>query len=279
MTSPAVPPTLLEKVEFLRVPSHYPGRVRRVTAMETHFAWVFLTAGFAFKLKKPLRQLPMDYRSLAARERGCRDEVRLNRRLAPRVYLLVVPLVRREEGGLALGGDGEAVDWLVRMRRLPANRMLDQILGQRSPSPREMAQLVTMLARFYRRAPGVRLDGRYVARLRSVIAENRRVLVGAGAGVDRALADDVAAWQRKFLHRSRDLVEARRPRLVDGHGDLRAEHVCLTRTPCVIDCLEFDARLRQVDPLAEVTALSLDFERAGRSAAAAEFISAFTGHA
>src|SRR5512145_588520 len=98
-------------------------------AIETHFAWVFLLGDRAWKLRKPVRRDPMDYSTLDARRRGSEAEVRLNRRLAPHVYLGIRPLTRTARGQFAIGGDGAIVDWLVEMHRLDRHRMLDEMLA------------------------------------------------------------------------------------------------------------------------------------------------------
>ena len=111
---------LAAKVAFLCRPGSYPELTARVTAIETHMSWLFLTDHHAYKLKKPFRRNGIDHRTLAMRRLGCSREVRLNRRLAPDVYLNVAPLTVTS-AGLALGGDGRPVDWLVCMRRLPTD--------------------------------------------------------------------------------------------------------------------------------------------------------------
>jgi aminoglycoside phosphotransferase family enzyme len=268
-------PGLDQKIAFLRNPASYPGRVGRVTSIETHFAWVFLTPRHAYKLKKPVRHDAIDYRTLAARARGCREEVRLNRRLAPSVYLSIVPLTVTRAGSLSFGRDGRILDWLVKMRRLPAERMLDQVLRRRSLRRDEFEPLVLRLVEFFGRARHVRIRGCYVDRLRRQLTVNRRVLRHGGTNVDQALADVVVAAQRRLLRRGGAEVEARRAHVVEGHGDLRAEHVCLVSPPCVIDCLEFDKTLREFDPVEEIAALALEMERCGRPALAAHFVRRF----
>lgn len=115
-------------------------------------AYVFLTVELAFKLKKPVSFGYFDHRSLAARASSCTEELRLNRALADDVYLGMDPLMLKKTG---IGGDGATVDWLVQMRRLPAERMLDMLIGTQkaSPSQAEVAAVVARLARFYRQQP------------------------------------------------------------------------------------------------------------------------------
>jgi len=267
--------SLQQEVAFLRDPGSYAGRGRGVSAVETHFAWVFLTARYAYKLKKPLRHKAMDYRTLASREHGCREELRLNRRLARRVYLSVVPLVQCN-GRLALGRRGQVVDWLVRMRRLPDSRMLDHVLTRRTLRAGELTRLVATLVRFFahaRRAPMA--VETYLSRLQLQLAENRRALRQAGPQVNQERADAVTRLQRQFLRAARGLLAARAARIVEGHGDLRAEHVCLGPPLSIIDCIEFSREMRRLDPLEEIAFLSLEIERLGRPGLAAELVRRF----
>ena len=119
------------RIAFLRQPQTYPEKPARVETIETHMSWVFLTPQHAFKLKKPVRYDYLDFSTLAARRKSCEEERRLNRRLAPGVYLDVIPLVLGSDGAMHLGGPGEILDWLVMMRRLPAPRMLDSLIRRR----------------------------------------------------------------------------------------------------------------------------------------------------
>lgn len=254
-------------VEFLRQPSHYPQPTRAVEVIETHFAWVFLTDAYAYKLKKPLRHDCMDYRSLAARRRGCQDEVRLNKRLAPLVYLGVVPIVRLSEGTLRIGRSPGAVvtDWLVKMRRLPADRMLDHVLGAGRVGEAEFASLATLLGRFYAAARHRPLTARgYLARLRRAVRSNEAELAAITPHSRRARA--VCRAQLAFIEQEARSLGARGALLVDAHGDLRPEHVFLgagLRVPCVIDCLEFNRDLRRLDPAEELAFLILECRRLG----------------
>ena len=222
--------------------------------IETHFAYVFLAGRFAYKLKKPARQAGMDYRTLAARRRGCEQELRLNRRLAPAVYLAVVPLTR-QHGRLRFGAPGRVVDYLVKMRRLPASGTLDVALARGVPTARDLGPLIELLASFYAEARPAPLGARaYLARFDAQIGRNLRALA------DWPRARQIAGLQRQFLRRAARIAGARGAHLVDAHGDLRAEHVCLEPL-AVIDCLEFDRALRRLDPHEDTALLALEIER------------------
>lgn len=267
--------TLADKVAFLRDPASYPGRVRHVTAIETHFAWVFLTPKFAYKLKKPARHPAMDYRSVAARRRGCVNEVRLNRRLAPKVYLGTVP-VKVHNGSLSLDGRGRIEDWLVKMRRLTAADMLDSTLSHRSLRRTELDRIVTHLAAFFARAGHAPVSpGAYLRRFLREVSTNRNELRTAASRIRQALVQAVADGQSAFIGSAAQLLGERGAHVVEGHGDLRAEHVWLGSPACVIDCLEFSRALRLFDPAEELAFLSLEIERLGHPALAAELVRRF----
>ncbi len=252
---------------YLADAGHFPGHPRTVEVIETHFAWVFLAGSRAFKLKKPLRRASMDYCTLARRERACREELRLNRRLAPGVYLRVVPLWRSRDGSLSRRAGGRIVDWLVEMRRLPASARLDQALADRAVRARDVERIVARLAAFFSRAAQRPMTDRaYVARLRRQVLSSTRELDARDLGLDHRQVAGLGQAQLAFLTDHAGLFKSRGSRLRDGHGDLRPEHVFL-KTPVagisVIDCLEFDRVLRRLDPVEEIALLALECGRLG----------------
>lgn len=266
-------PDIEAKLHFLQMPEAYGESGQRPECIETHMSWVFLLGEQVFKLKKPVRFPFLDFTTLQSREFFCREEVRLNTRLAPGVYLGLMAL-QWCDGVFALvpeanlhfpaAAPGKTVDWLVLMRRLPQHRMLQQLIAQGNVAPRDIDALVEVLGAFYLRAPAVALSPNdYLARFQYEQASNREVLLrpqfhlpDAALAIDRL---DVALLQGANLLRDR----ASRNRVLDGHGDLRPEHVCLLQPPVVIDCLEFNPQLRQVDPFDEIAYLSLECEMAG----------------
>ena len=255
-----------EKVAFLRRPEAYSARPPRVEVFETHMSWVFLTCDSVFKLKKPVRYAFLDFSTLAARHLDCRREVRLNRRLAPDVYRGIVPLVRRCDGGLALDGPGRVVDWLVEMRRLPGDRMLDALIRTCMLTRADVGSLARFLSAFYRRARPIAISAkRYVERLVADVRDNQAQLREPAYGLATARIDRLAALQLRFIKEQGGLLRerARGRRIIDAHGDLRPEHVCLTTPPRIIDCLEFNREFRLVDPVDELSYLAMECERGG----------------
>jgi uncharacterized protein len=256
---------LAAKVAFLSRAQSYPAGTREVARIETHMSWVFLTDAHAFKLKKPVRTAYVDLRSLAARAHNCTEEVRLNRRLSSNVYLGVIPLVRDARGNLAMVDSGKVVDWIVAMRRLPSDRMLDHLARTGQVSPNDIEALTRLLCGFYRRSPPAAIaPDRYRQDFVDSIAICRRELCRPAHTLSAERVEHVCAGQLAFLSRTA-LFDARvrDGRIVEGHGDLRPEHICLEAEPQIIDCLEFSRRLRTLDAADELGYLALECERLG----------------
>jgi len=262
---------LAAKVDFLSRPASYDPPPLRVDIRETHMSWVFLAGATVYKLKKPVRFPYLDFSTLGRREFACRTELRLNRRLAPDVYLDVVPLT--EIGGrLRLGGDSQPVDWLVRMKRLDEHLMLDHLIEAGALTTSQLERLAVTLDRFYRSAtPAMLAAEAHMADWWHSLAYNRRILLDPRLNMPAGLVRRVDAAQRRFLRQRGALIAARlrHRRIVDGHGDLRPEHIWLDDRVRIIDCIEFNARLRVVDPFDEIAFLGLECERLGAAWAGA----------
>jgi aminoglycoside phosphotransferase family enzyme len=254
------------KVDFLRQPNSYPHPVTHVEVMETHMSWVFLTDTIAYKLKKPVTYDFLDFSTVALRKHWCDEELRLNRRLAHDVYLDVTPLTETAGSGLRIGGSGQVVDWLVKMRRLPDHRMLNHAIIDGTFSERDIPPVASLLARFYRQATSVTLQpDDYRLGLKTIIEDNQRELIRYASEYLRPVIDSVTAAQLEFLTCHAEAFDRRvlGGHIVEGHGDLRPEHIYLGPPPRIIDCLEFNFDLRIVDPADELAALAMECERLG----------------
>jgi aminoglycoside phosphotransferase family enzyme len=252
------------RVQALCLPSTYPGLVREVEAIETHRSWVFLTDIHAYKLNKPAATQLLGATELEERKRASAHELELNRRLAPDVYLGVVPLTRSDTGALRIGGAGPALNWLIQMRRLPRERMLDTCISRGTVIPREVDALATTLTRFYACSAHAGWSGdQYRERLTRDIDAKSASLQQDHYGLDRRSIIAAVSAQRAWLEHDAALLEVRASAVLDAHGDLRPEHVCLEQEPVVIDCLEFDRELRLLDPLSELAYLALECQRLG----------------
>lgn len=264
-TAPTGAVSLADKVAFLGQASAYPHPAPDVERKETHMSWVFLAGDKVYKLKKPVRFPYLDYSTLAKREAACRAELTLNRRLAPQVYETVAPLTLTPQG-LAIGGAGETVDWLVVMRRLDESKTLEHALLSGALHPAQLDHVVDTLVTFYRRARPVFVTRATLLRnWQDGLAYNKRVLLDARLGLPAGLVRRIDRAQRRFLKMRAALIadRVRKRSIVDGHGDLRPEHIWLDEPITIIDCLEFNAGLRAVDPFDEIANLCVECERLG----------------
>ena len=252
--------SLSQKLCFLSDPAAYPHAPRSVEIVETHMSYVFLAGARAYKLKKPVRYPFLDFSTLERREHNCREEVRLNRRLSQGVYLGVAPL-SADDGGLTLGKGREIVDCLVVMRRLPEEMMFDHILREGAASASQLDAICAALAAFYRRAERSPISpAAYSQRFFHEQALNRDILANPNLALDHGRASLLLDALDARLADDCSLLEdrVRNAAIVDGHGDLRPEHICLTEPLVIFDCLEFNASLRQVDPFDELALLGVE---------------------
>ena len=248
-------------VGFLSQAASYPDRPVSVQVVETHISWVFLTDRYAYKLKKPVRFEFLDFSTAALRHHACDEELRLNRRLTHKVYLDVLPITEDAHGVLELAGPGSAVDWVVRMRRLPADRALDVILQKNCLSASVATAIAEHLVQFYVNLPCTRVTADdYCRALVRHVRANEAALV-------RALPDfrRVIGAQLRYLAVQSEQVGDRvaTGRVVDGHGDLRPEHIYAEDPPAVIDCIEFSEELRRIDIADELSFLAMECRRLG----------------
>lgn len=254
------------KVQFLSQPTSYADCPSSVEAIETHMSWVFLTDNFAYKLKKPVRYEFLDFSTVDTRYRDCKAELHLNRRLAPEIYLGIIPLIVDPIGNLSLDKEGQIVDWLVKMRRLPKDSMLDWAIEHQTVQKEDIREIAGLLARFYKRQPNADISPEtYRNRLGETVSANLNELLLSAYGLPEDWVCAIAAGQLAFLDLHPDQIDrrVRSGHVIEGHGDLRPEHICLKPKPAMIDCLEFNREFRILDAADELAFLALECERLG----------------
>ena len=251
-----------------------------VERIDTHGAMIFLTGDSVFKLKRAVDLGYLDFSTLALREAACRAELALNRRTAPDLYLAVRP-IRRGRDGLCWGeeGEGEVADWVVHMRRFPAQDLLTQVAARGGLSRSMLYALADGVAQFHADAhicPG----GDGAARMAQVIAGNARSF--AAVPPDLLPVEDVARLQVQSLAalaKVADLLDARARtgKVRHGHGDLHLANICLWQgRPVPFDCLEFDAELATTDLLYDLAFLLMDLWHKGHRDAASLVVNRYT---
>lgn len=244
-------------------PGFYPKPANEIVHKETHISHVFLAGDAVYKIKKPVRFAFLDFSSLARRRHFLQEELRLNRRLSPSVYLGVMP-ISSEDNRWRLGGSGEPAEYALVMRRLPEKRMLDYLLQTGQATGPMMARLADHLAEFHAAAEiihGIGSDD-YLAELRAQWSDNLAEMAPLlKAGREQSALAAIETFGNGFLEQHLDLL-ARRLRegwIREVHGDLHAEHVCFAPEGIqIFDCIEFSDKLRRCDLASEIAFLLMD---------------------
>lgn len=254
---------------FLCEPATYGPGIARVERIDTHGASVFLAGDRAYKMKRAVRYPYMDFSTLALRKANCEREIALNRRTAPELYLGVEAVVRGADGRLALGGPGEAVEWLVVMKRFDQDGLCDRLARTGRLTAELMAALADEIAAFHdtaERLTGDNAPGGGAEGLRAVIEEN---LVELGERPGIFPPGDVAAFARTSHAALRRLAPLLDARLEAGfvrrcHGDLHLRNICvIDGQPRIFDAIEFNDAIACIDVLYDLAFLIMDLEHRG----------------
>jgi uncharacterized protein len=239
-----------------------------IEIIKTHISVVFLGKRHVLKLKKPVDLGFLDYASLEKRRDACQAEVELNSRLCPGSYIGVQP-ISLIDGQPRLSGSGPVVEYGVMMKRLPTEQMLDRLVARGEATEAIIQRVADRLSEFHktaRRGPDVDALGSP-----EVITGNwRENFDQTGPYIGRAISTEsyelIHEWVTRWLAEHQELLRTRvlEGRVCDGHGDIRAESICVTDGLCIFDCIEFNERFRFSDVASEVAFLAMDLDARGR---------------
>jgi aminoglycoside phosphotransferase family enzyme len=254
-----------ETIAFLMRPESYGQGVVEVERIDTHGAMVFLAGDRAYKLKRAVKLPYLDFSTPDKRRAVSERELAINRRTAPNLYLDVIAIRRDGEGRLHLGGEGEAVDWVIAMRRFPEDAVLDwpSVTGKLDPAL--MPRLASRVRRFHQDAAQAK-DAPWLPNLAHIIDTLEEALLGADA---RALALPAAPYLARLRQELRERAPLLRERQAEGyvrrcHGDLHLKNiVLLDDEPILFDALEFDENLATIDVLYDLAFLLMDLWHRG----------------
>ena len=255
--------------EFMK-PGTYDEKVAGpVSLVQTHISWVFLTGRFAYKIKKPVNFGFLDFSSLESRKRFSDLELELNRRLCRDIYLGVLPVVAKD-GGLRVGGEGEPVEYVLKMVQLPQDRLMDKMLAAGKVGMKTVDDLASILSGFHFRAEASDEISRYGSP-ESMMTNWSENFSQTEPFVGRVIsAEDFSGVKKRvgqFMADKRDLLDKRvRERRVRRiHGDLHTGNIFVSGVrPQIFDCIEFNMRFSCMDVAADVAFLSMDLEYRGR---------------
>lgn len=252
--------------QWLRFPTTYPFSTQNIEVKETHISVVFVVGGFAYKLKHRVKFDFLDFTTLDGRERACREELRLNRRLAKDFYLGVIPVILDADGSLHLGGRGVVIDWLVHMRRLPLDMSLEALLVRGELQPNHIDQLSATLSHFYERLPPLDFSpDKYRHQYIEHVQGNLRELISVSHHCPTNVVRRIHGFQLQLLNLQPGLFDQRVKGgcIVDGHGDLRPEHICFSQPLAIFDCVEFSPEFRRIDVADELAFLASECDFLG----------------
>ena len=267
-------------VELLRRPACYPHPVGPVELLETHISWVLLAGEFAYKIKKPVSLGFVDFSTLESRRFYCEEELRLNRRTAPGLYLDVVPVTGTPEAP-AIGGTGPVFDYAVRMRRFPQEALLDRVAKAGSLTAAQVEALARSVAAFHGRAAHAGAEGKFgaPAEILAEAVDNFTQLELLDHREDtREVRQALCSWTlREFNRLERVFAQRKHDGFVrECHGDLHLGNVALIEgVPVAFDAIEFNEAFRWVDTMNEVAFPVMDLHHHGLPRLAHRFIDTY----
>ncbi|KAF0221183.1 MAG: hypothetical protein FD174_681 [Geobacteraceae bacterium] len=266
-------------LKSLLKPQSYPEATASVHLIQTHVSFIFITDNFVYKIKKPVDFGFLNFSTLDRRRFYCNEEVRLNRRLCPDIYLGVVE-VRESPAGATLTGDGKVIDYAVKMKRLPAERMLDRLLAEDKVTDNDIRRIARTIAEFHLNAErGEEIDSYgSIENIKRNWEENFQQVVEF---IDDSLAQRdlqiIRDWTESFIADNERLFAERISRgfIRDCDGDIHLENICLTDHVYIFDCIEFNNRFRYSDTAADIAFFLMDLDYHGRSAFAEVFLTEY----
>lgn len=247
----------------------YPESTTSVHLLQTHISFLFITDNFVYKIKKPVDFGFLNFTTLDRRRFYCDEEVRLNRRLCPDMYLGVVE-IRESPTGIVIDGEGRIIDYAVKMKRLPEERMLHRLLAEEKVTDEDMRRIARTIAEFHRIAERSEEIDSYgsIENISRNWEENFQQLTEF---IDITLSKNdlriIREWVKDFIGQNRPLFAERVTKgfIRECDGDIHSENICLTDKVYVFDCIEFNKRFRYSDTAADVAFLLMDLDYHGKS--------------
>jgi aminoglycoside phosphotransferase family enzyme len=262
-------------------PAVYPDKPEEVKFIETHISLLFLTGNYVYKVKKPVDFGFLDFTSLEKRKYFCEQEVKLNRRLSPKIYLGVVEITR-EGDRISLGGKGELVEYAVKMKQIPEESLMDKLLERRQVTPRMIEAISEKLVKFYFDAETNDSINSFAKpeRIKQDTDENfEQTQKYIGVTISREVYEEVKKRTNDFFRTKEEIFYQRidSDRIRDCHGDLRLEHIFWDEEISIFDCIEFNERFRYTDVAADIAFLAMDLDYHGREDLSEHLIRAYVG--
>jgi len=267
-------------IQSLLDPHCYDHGTEDCQLIETHISWVILTGPFAYKIKKCLRLPFLDFSTLEQRKHCCEEELRLNHRHAPQLYLGIVAITGSDDTP-RINGQGPVLEYAVKMVQFDQTQRLDNVLARNQLEPKHIVQLAKDLARIHRQAAVIHPCNGFanMDQLRQDCLENFDVLAEcADPGIQNLLCGRLRDWTDCSLLRLESVVESRLKRgfIRECHGDLHFENLVLYQNRVLpFDCIEFNEKLRWTDVMSDVAFVMMDLDWRGRPDLGWVFLNAY----
>jgi hypothetical protein len=244
-------------------------------------SFIFLTGEYVYKIKKPVNLGYLDYTTLEKRHFFCHQELELNRRLCPGAYLAVVPIVE-EKGELCIEGLGKTIEYAVKMKQLPHDRMMDVLLPKDQVTPEMVARVAEKLTGFHQKAETnqeIAAFGRLDVIHQNTDENFAQTEKYIGTSITAEKYQYIKNYTNNFIDSNASLFDkrAREGKIRDCHGDLHAAHVCFTDGICIYDCIEFNDRFRYSDVVSEIAFLAMDLDRYQQAGLSRHLVNTYVG--
>ena len=273
-------------IEGLLKPESYPHRPPEIQLVQTQMSFVFLIGEYVYKVKKPVNLGYLDYTTLEKRRFFCQQELELNRRLCPEVYLAVVPITmslrgaKRRSNLLCIEGEGKAIEYAVKMRQLPQHRMMDVLLRGNQVTSEMVTRVAEKLAHFHQKAETnskIAAFGKLDVIRQNTDENFSQTEKYIDVSIPRSKYDRIKKYSNDFIQHNSALFTKRVKggKIRDCHGDLHAAHICFTNDICIYDCIEFNDRFRYSDVASEIAFLAMDLDRYHHSDLSRHLVNAY----
>lgn len=264
-------------------PEFYPHRPSAPELKQTHISYIFIAGDYVYKIKKPVDFGFLDFTSLDKRRRYCLKELELNKRLAPDVYLKVLPISRDNDGNYLLESKKNIVEYALKMRKLPEERMLKRLFAEGKADISLMDAIARKVVSFHKQAAtGGEIDK--MGSLKTIFHNHEENFAQTASYIDATIPrhkyDFIKSYVHNFLDNNSELFQDRiaGQKIRDCHGDLHLEHICITDEVVIFDCIEFNERFRYEDVAAETAFLAMDLDYNNYSEYADAFVTAYVRH-
>jgi uncharacterized protein len=261
----------MEQTEFvnaIRDPLTYGTDVHHVTMMQTHISFVILSGNFVYKIKKPVDFGFLDFSTLEKRKHFCEEEIRLNKRLCPEIYLEVVALTKTDEdSGLTINGTGPVVEYAVKMKRFPQDRIMTSLLQEGYVEKEHIDVLSSQLIDFYKRSDGtdeIRSYGSLHSVKKNIDENFEQTRDMIEVTIPKQIYTSIRLACERFFKDHANVFEDRVEKgfIRDCHGDLHSGNIVIKKDKdiCIFDCIEFNTRFRYIDVASDIGFLAMDLD-------------------